>query len=175
MSQADSPPAPAPLAQLRILAGTLMGALVLLAVVLAPALGLEGYPPVWVPTALGVLAVVVHLLVEAVGYRVPGIAAGTPEADAAATGRTAFQTSMILRFALCESVALVAMVAAFVVEPRTGMTYVVGGTLSLLLMAWHVWPSERLVRRVEQQLDRAGGTSRLWNVLTGSVDTGAVR
>jgi hypothetical protein len=72
-------------------------------------------------------------------------------------------------------VALVAVVAAFVVEPRTAMTYIVGGTLSLLLMAWHVWPSDRLVRRVEQQLDRDGGSSRLATVLTGSADTGAVR
>jgi membrane protein YdbS with pleckstrin-like domain len=175
MSQPASPPAAAPLAQLRILAGTLISALVVLAVVLTPVLGLDGYPPVWVPVALGVLAVVMHLLVEAVGYRVPAIAPGTAAADAAPTGRAAFQTSMVLRFALCESVALVAVVAAFVVEPRTAMTYIVGGTLSLLLMAWHVWPSDRLVRRVEQQLDRDGGSSRLATVLTGSADTGAVR
>lgn len=175
MSQPSSPPPPAPLAQLRVLAGTLIGALVVLAVVMAPVLGLEGYPPVWVPAALGALAVAVHLLVQAVGYRVPAIAPATPESDAAAAGRAAYQTSMVLRFALCESVAMVALVAAFVVEPRTAMTYVVGGTLSLLLMAWHVWPSERLVRRVEQELDRDGGRSRLWDALTGNLDAGAVR
>jgi membrane protein YdbS with pleckstrin-like domain len=175
MSQPHSPPATAPIAQVRVLAGTLMAALVVFAVVFGPVLGYGGYPPVWVPVALGVLAVLVHVTVEAAGYRVPAVAPGTPEDDAAVIGRTAFQTSMILRFALCESVAIVALVAAFVVEPHTAMTYLVGGTLSLLLMSWHVWPSERLVRRVEQQLDRDGGRSRLHDVMTGTLDGGAVR
>src|SRR5690349_1024422 len=122
--QSTSPPTPAPLAQLRILAGTLMSALLIMAVVLTPVLGLDGYPPVWVPVALGVMALVVHLLVQAVGYRVPAIAPTASPDEAAGTGRAAFQTSMVLRFALSESVAMVALIAAFVVEPRTAMTYV---------------------------------------------------
>ncbi|WP_406831461.1 hypothetical protein ABEG17_01365 [Pedococcus sp. KACC 23699] len=175
MSQPDSPSAAAPIGQVRISAGTFMGALLIFAFVLGVVLGFDDYPPVWVPVALGVMAVAVHLLVESVGYRVPAVAPVTTDADAASTGRAAFQTSMMLRFALCESVALVALVAAFAVEPHTAMTYVVGGTLSLLLMLWHVWPSERLVRRVEQQLDRDGGRSRLHDVMTGALGSGAVR
>jgi hypothetical protein len=74
---------------------------------------------------------------------------------------------MMLRFALCEAVAIIALAASFVVEPQTAKTYLVGGTLSLALLLWHVWPSERITRRLETQLDRDGGHSGLAAALHG--------
>jgi hypothetical protein len=73
----------------------------------------------------------------------------------------------MLRFALCEAVALVALVGTFALEPQTGMTYLVGATFALALLAWHVWPGERTTRRVEEQLDREGGRSGLADALSG--------
>lgn len=162
-----TPATPAPIAQLRTLAGALISAVVMFGVVAFFTLGSRGYPPVWVPAGLGALALLVHGAAEAVGYRTPALSPSDEPEAARAAGRAAYQSAMIVRFALCESVALVALVAAFAVEPMTAKTYLVGGTLSLLLLAWHVWPSERTIRRVQAQLDRAGGHSDLHAALHG--------
>jgi hypothetical protein len=127
----------------------------------------RGYPPVWVAGVLGALAVVAHVAAEMLGYRVPAVSPTAAPDEARAAGRTAYQAALMVRFVLCESVALIALVAAFVVEPLTAKTYLVGGTLSLPLMLWHVWPSARVVRRIESQLDRDGGHSELAAVLHG--------
>lgn len=167
MEQHATPTPPAPLAQMRILVGAVLGGLVMFGVVALLAVGADGYPPTWAAAGLGALAVVAHLTVEAVGYRVPAVAAGTPPEDAAAAGLAAYRSTLVLRLALCEAVAIISLVGTFVLEPQTAMTYLVGGTFSVALLAWHVWPSERTTRRLEQQLDRDGGRSGLADALTG--------
>lgn len=167
MTDATTPASPAPLAQLRTLAGALMAGLVMLGVVAFVVLGGQGYPPSWVAWGLGAAALAAHLATEAVGYRVPAVPPGSAPEEAAAAGLAAYRASMMLRFALCEAVAIVALAAAFVIEPRTAQTYLVGGTLALLLLWWHTWPSERVVRRVQSGLDRAGGRSHLADALHG--------
>lgn len=167
MDQRATPTTPVPLAQMRTLVATLMGGLVLFGVVAFLAAGADGYPPTWAAAGLGVLAVVAHVTVEAIGYRVPAVAPGTPPEDAAAAGLAAYRSTLMLRFALCEAVAMVALVGTFALEPQTGMTYLVGGTFALALLAWHAWPSERTTRRLEQQLDRDGGRSGLADALSG--------
>lgn len=156
-----------PITTHRMLVGALIGSLVTLGLVLFLVLDPRAYPPVWLAAALGVMAVAAHVVVEAVGYRVPPI---DPDAKAEEIRRgalAAYQNSTVVRFAICESVAMVAVVAAFVVEPQAAKTYLVGGTLSLLLLLWHVWPSERVIRRVEQALDRRGGRSGLSEAMHG--------
>ncbi len=167
MDQRATPTPPAPVAQMRTLVGSLMGGLVLFGVVAFFAVGAEGYPPTWAAAGLGALAVVAHLTVEAVGYRTPAVAPGTAPEEAAAAGLAAYRSTLMLRFAICEAVAIISLAATFVLEPQTAMTYLVGGTLSVALLAWHAWPSERITRRLEQQLDRDGGRSGLAGALSG--------
>lgn len=167
MGQNATPATPAPIAQLRTLATALISAVVMFGLVAFFVLGADGYPPVWVAAALGALAVAAHVAVEAVGYRVPSLARGADGEEAAAAGLAAYRSSMMVRFALCEAVAIIALAASFVVEPQTAKTYLVGGTLSLLLLLWHVWPSDRGIHRIEAQLDRDGGRSGLADALHG--------
>jgi hypothetical protein len=152
---------------MRTLVGALMGGLVMFGVVAFLAVGGDGYPPTWAAAGLGVLAVVAHLTVEAVGYRVPAVTPGLPQEEAAAAGLAAYRSTLFLRFALCEAVAIIGLVGTFALEPQTAMTYLVGGTFAIALLAWHVWPSERTTRRLEQQLDRDGGRSGLAEALSG--------
>ncbi len=56
------------------------------------------------------------------------------EDDAAAAARVRWQSSMILRFALCEFVALASIAAAFVLEEGGFLVYAVGALVSLVLM-----------------------------------------
>ena len=167
MEQRATPTPPAPLAQMRTLVGAVMGGLVMFGVVAFLAVGADGYPPTWAAAGLGVIAVMAHVTVESVGYRVPAVAPGTPPHDAAAAGLAAYRSTLILRFALCEAVAIIALVAMFLLEPQTAMTYLVGGMFALALLAWHAWPSERTTRRIEQGLDRDGGRSGLADALSG--------
>jgi hypothetical protein len=158
---------PAPIMQFRVLAAALMGALVAFLVALGFALGFDGYPPTWAAWALGALAAAAHLVASTVGYRVPAVAPGTRPEAARSAALAAYQQSMVLRFAVCEAVAIIALVLAFALTPQTAMTYLVGAVLSLLLMLWHVWPSRRLIARVEALLDRDGGRSGLQDSLYG--------
>lgn len=167
MDQHATPTPPAPVAQMRTLVGSLIGGLVLFGVVAYFAVGAEGYPPTWAAAALGVLAVVAHLTVEAVGYRTPAVAPSATPEEAADAALAAYRSTLMLRFAVCEAVAIIALVATFVLEPQTAMTYLVGGTFSVLLLLWHAWPSERITRRLEQQLDRDGGRCGLSSALRG--------
>jgi len=167
MDRHATPTTPAPVAQMRTLVGSLMGGLVLFGVVAFLSVGAEGYPPTWAAAGLGALAVVAHLTVEAVGYRTPAVAPGTAPKEAAEAGLAAYRSTLVLRFAVCEAVAIASLVGTFVLEPQTAMTYLVGGTFSVLLLAWHAWPSERITRRLEQSLDRDGGRSGLADALSG--------
>ncbi|HET6693387.1 MAG TPA: hypothetical protein VFG97_03720 [Pedococcus sp.] len=167
MGQNATPATPAPIAQLRTLASALISAVVMFGLVAFFVLGADGYPPVWVAAVLGAIAVGAHVAVEAVGYRVPALPPVARGEEAAAAGLAAYRSSMMLRFALCEAVAIIALVASFVVEPQTAKTYLVGGTLSLALLLWHVWPSDRGIRRIETQLDRDGGRSGLAEAVHG--------
>jgi hypothetical protein len=155
-------PAQAPMTQLRVLAATLGGALVVIGVALYFAAGnVDEYPPTWVPATLGVLAVLSFVVSELLGYRANPIAPGTDPETAKRSSVQAFQSGLIMRFAVSEAVAIVAVALTFVVEPVTVQTYLVGMVLSLALFAVHVWPHERAVAKVQAALERDGGTSYL--------------
>ena len=158
---------PGTLQALRVMAGALMGSLVVLGVIAVLIGGTWDYPPAWMAWVLGGVAVVVYGLCELLGYRAPAIAPGTEASAAMRTARTSFQTGFTLRFALCETPALLALVLLFVQDPPSAMTYVIGGVLALILMAVHVWPGARVIARVERNLDRDGGRSQLAAALRG--------
>lgn len=152
--------APAFAVSARTLTGALMGALVMFGVVLSFVLGTTPAPPVWVPLAQLLAGVALHVLVETIGYRVEPLDPGMADDEAAAVARVRWQSSMILRFALVESLAIASIVAAFVVDGGV-WTYAGGALVSLVLMAVHAWPGSRSVTRTAGALEARGQDSFL--------------
>ena len=155
-----SPGAPAFAQSVRILSGSLMAALVFFGVALFFVLGSEDTPPLWVPVAQVAAGVAVHVLLETIGYRVPPLDTDLSDADAQQAARARWQTSMMLRFALSEAIALLSLAAAFVLDGGV-WTYLGGAVVSLALMAVHVWPGARPVGKVADALEASGRRSHL--------------
>lgn len=155
-------PGPAPFAlSTRLLAGSLMGALVVIGVALSVVLPApESFP--LVPLAVQVLAgVAAHVLLEAVGYRTPALSTALTDDDAAAQARTRWQSLMIMRFAIAEFIAIASVAAAFVLPDGSILTYLGGAVVSLVLMVVHVWPGARAVGKVAEALEAGGKPSGL--------------
>lgn len=143
------------------MAATLMGALVMIAVVTFPVLAADGLGPV-LPVALGAqvaAGLVVHVLLETIGYRLRPVAPGAAPEAAEQHSVAQYQQWMILRFALSEAIAILSLAAAFVVGAYT--VYLGGMVVSLVLLALHVWPGERTVGKSITALERSGGRSNL--------------
>ena len=166
MTNAPAAAAP-PIKSTRLLVATLAGGLVIFGIALYFELPSGDYPPVWVPWALGGLAVISHLLIRTIGYNLEPVPAGTLPAEAMKIALSTFQASTILRFALAEVVAIVAIILSFAISPQTWMTYLTGGVLALLLLAVNVWPRTAIISKVQEQLDREGGQSFLADALYG--------
>ncbi|MFC7488995.1 hypothetical protein ACOCJ7_06085 [Knoellia sp. CPCC 206453] len=144
----------------RMLVGAIMSALVFFGIALSFALGTEATPPTWVPLAQLAAGIGVHFLVETIGYRAEPLDPGMSEGDAAVVARTRWQSSMMVRMALIEAIAILSLVAAFVIDAGV-WTYVGGALVSLALMAIHVWPGSRSVSRTADALEARGQASFL--------------
>lgn len=146
----------------RILSGALIGGLVIFAVVAVVALGTGEYPsPVEAAALFGI-----NVVAEVVGYRTEAVRPDADPESALTTGLEALQQTTILRFAITEAPAILALVWAF--STGSAWPYLIGAFWSLLCMAWHVWPSRRVATRLERSLDREGGRSGLVAALSGS-------
>ncbi|TQL67973.1 hypothetical protein FB381_1862 [Nocardioides albertanoniae] len=155
---------PSPLARTaQTLALTFMSVVVGLGVVIAltvPEADLS-LPPAYVIGGQLVAGVAVALLCTSIGFRAAPITPGTPSEKATVEGLQKHQTSMFLRLALSEVVALVSLALAFALSEGQLMTYVIGGAVSLALMGFFAYPSARNVRRIEAALDSSGARSGL--------------
>ena len=140
-----------------------MSALVMIGLALFFVLGQEDMssPPLVVVLVQLAAGVGIHLLLEAVGYRPQPLAPSVSDEDAEVLVRMRWQSAMLLRFALAETVAIASVAVAFVVEEGGFLTYVVGAAVSLALMALHVWPGARPVGRMADALERDGRRSGL--------------
>ncbi|MCW2753852.1 MAG: hypothetical protein JWQ32_1263 [Marmoricola sp.] len=117
--------------------------------------------PGWALVLLVAVTVADTFLINALGYRFQPIAPDTP-ADAARTSSIRqLQTTTLLRFALSELTALAAIALAFLVDRGGVYLAVVGIAFAAALLAWNVWPSERVITRVQEALEREGGRSYL--------------
>ncbi len=108
-----------------------------------------------------VVAAVLHLLVETIGYRTPALA---PDATSDARLRAAqggWQTVSILRLALTESLALLGLAAAFVISDGGVSILWVSAVLSLALMLFHGYPWSRPVLKVTAAQEANGVVSPL--------------
>jgi hypothetical protein len=108
-----------------------------------------------------VAGVAIALILSTIGFRVAPITPGTTPEQAKAEALQKHQMSVILRLALSELIALVSVTLAFILTEGQLMTYVIGGVISLVLMAVFAYPSASNIRRVEASLDSAGAQSRL--------------
>ena len=145
----------------RMLAASLMGALVVLGVALSVVLPPEGSFSIVVLLAQVVAGVVVHGLLEAIGYRMPALAGDLSDEAAEAEARTRWQSGMILRFAISELIAIASIAAAFVLPDGDILVYAGGALVSLVLMMVHVWPWARPVGRTADALEAGGRRSGL--------------
>lgn len=163
-----------------MLALSLMGALVIIPVAVFFVVGGEDgalhAPATVLLVAVPAAGVAVHVLLEAIGYRVQPIAPGTPEDDARSQAVARWQASMVQRFALSEAIAIVSLALCFVVDQGGYVLLLLGCATSLALMAVHVFPWSRPVGRVADALDRDGAHSGLREVFgTGRGPGGAIR
>jgi hypothetical protein len=147
---------------LRFLVGAVIGALFLMAVALMFVLGL-GPPPLLSVALLLALGAGVHFLIETVGYRVTAVDPSQSEDAAREEGMKQFQSSLMRRLALAESIAIIGILLAFIA--KTVIVYDVGASISILLLMIHVWPSERSVDRVVTSLERGGARTGLREML----------
>ena len=155
-------PAAAPFAlTTRVLAASLMGALVVMGVALAVVLPPEGSVSVTVLLVQVLAGLAAHGLLEAIGYRTPPLAPDLTDEAAAAQARTRWQSGMILRFAVSEFIAIASIAAAFVLPDGDILTYLGGAVVSLVLMGVHVWPWGRPVGRTADALEASGRASGL--------------
>ena len=147
---------------LRFLVGAVIGALFLMAVALMFVLGL-GAPPMLSVALLLLLGAGAYFLLESVGYRVKAVDPNQSEDAARQEGMKQFQSSLVRRLAIAESVAVIAILLAFIA--KTVIIYDVGASVSILLLMIHVWPSERSVDRVVTGLEREGAQTGLRELL----------
>jgi hypothetical protein len=147
---------------------SLMGALVIIPVALWFVVGTEEEatqaPATVLLIAIPAAGVVMHVLLEAIGYRVQPIPPGTSGDDARGQAVMRWQSSMIQRFALAESIAIVSIALCFVVPEGGYVLLLVGCVTSLVLMAVHVFPWSRPVGKVADALERDGVHSGLREV-----------
>lgn len=152
------------LRQVQTVAGAVMGSLVMIAIALGIAFP-EGErfdaPPLWLVAAQVLAAIVVHLAVEAIGYRAPAIHPETGEAEARTISARAFTSGTVLRVGLCESIALASVAAAFLVDSGGYAGFLTGAAISLALMAVHAWPGAGPIEKTLASLERDGGRSYL--------------
>ncbi len=121
----------------------------------------------WVYAVIVVLGVGAAGIVQAVGYQVPALSPGLDESEARRSGLQTYQQTMFLRFAISETVAIIALALTFSQNSSSVLPYVLAAAISMALMAYHVWPSDSLIERVQARLDRNGGRSRLADVMYG--------
>ena len=100
---------------LRFLVGAVIGALFLMAVALMFVLGL-GPPPLLSVALLLFLGAGAYFLIESVGYRVKAVDASLSEDAARQEGMKQFQSSLMRRLAIAESVAVIGILLAFIAK-----------------------------------------------------------
>ncbi len=152
------------LRQVQILAGAVAGSVLLTALVLGVAFTSSerfAEPPLWLVVAQVAGAVIVHLLVEAIGYRTAALPVETPEAEARLLSARAFTSGTVVRLALCESVVVGSVVAALLVDTGGYVLVLTGAAISLVLLAVHAWPGDGPIARTTISLERNGARSYL--------------
>lgn len=119
----------------------------------------DGTAPMWAFGAVAMVALAATSVVTTVGYRTAAIAPGTPEDQARATSLAALTSTTLLRCALTEAIAILGLALAFVV-PQGGLVLcIAAAATSVVLSILFSFPSDRIVGRIRESLEREGGRS----------------
>ncbi|HET6154676.1 MAG TPA: hypothetical protein VFE15_17170 [Marmoricola sp.] len=155
---------------LRFLTIALMASLLVILAAIAAILAQNGGEPtgsvrIWTLLVVLVAAVCLIAALQRFGFRYQPIAPGTPEADARLSSAVQLQVTTLLRFAIAEAIALVAIVVGFVVSSGGLYPVLLGVAISEVVMFSVMWPRESLISRVQTSLERDGGLSFLREAL----------
>lgn len=124
-------------------------------------------PGAWMYLVVVAVAVASAVLTQLLGYRLPALSPNVEPRLARQRALQLYQQTMFLRFAFGEAVVIVSVALLFAGHSNTIRPYVLGAALAELLIFYHVWPSDSLISRVQEKLDRNGGRSDLANALNG--------
>lgn len=153
----------------QILAGALMGALVMIGIALTFLFstpggvfgGLWAKPPVVAWVAMVAAAFAPIAIINTIGYKVTPLAAGLSRVEASRQAMQRDQSATILRFAIIEAPAIAAVAVAFVVTSGGLWIYASVAPVSLWLMWTHVFPHEQTIARTQAALEAEGTRSYL--------------
>ena len=120
-------------------------------------------PPLPLLIGLPVVGVAVHVVLDLVGYRTAPLDRSIPAEEATTAAAARYQAGTMVRFAVSEAVAIVALAAAFVVAsgPRTGPDRVRGHARAA---RGPRRPWQRPMGRTAAALERDGADSHLREV-----------
>ncbi|MFT4189469.1 MAG: hypothetical protein QM621_12915 [Aeromicrobium sp.] len=146
-----SSPVPAALAyRVTATAFAVAPVLVLVAVAFAAPPATESLP-LWLTAAIIATVLASGVLAELIGYQIEPLAS----LDQTQVGLARLQQAAVLRFALVEATIIIAMVLAFVL-PYGWWPALVGVVVGLPTLAFHVWPSRRMVGKTADRLESRG-------------------
>lgn len=146
----------------RTMALAMIGGLVVLVLAMWFVVGQDSGAPVPVAIVAGqlVAGVLVHGLLDRIGYRAEPLERGLEPDVATRRSLAAWTSTMSLRFALSDAIAIISIALTFALT--TGFAVVlVGAAVSLVLVLVHVWPGSRPVGRLADNLERDGQRSGL--------------
>lgn len=150
---------------LRMLSGAFIGAIAIftgMMVVIAPEVIV---PEPWVlAVLLGLVAMATVFSLVLVGT-LPAVDQGGTLSEMLAR----VQTVHILRLAVMEAPAILAVVLMFLSEEPSWVTVAVAAVPTILLMLWLVFPHQGVLRRYERVLDAGGARTQFTDKLLGRV------
>ena len=150
---------------LRMLSGSFIGAIAIITgvmVVVAPEIVM---PEPWViAVLLGLVAVATVFSLVLVGT-LPAAPRGATLAEMLPK----VQSVHILRLALMEAPAMLAIVLMFLSDEPSWVTVAIAAVPTILLMLWLVFPHDGVLRRYERALDAGGARTRFADQLLGRV------
>jgi hypothetical protein len=152
---------------LRLLCVALMASLMIVLVAVTAILlqRSAARPPIWPFAVVAAVLVLEKVLISRLGYRFEPIAPGTDEESAKVSSIKQIQRSTIIKFALAEAVALVAIALAFVVNDGGVYVSAAGVVAAEIVIFANLWPREPLIARIQSALERDGGLSYLREAL----------
>ncbi|QVQ52499.1 hypothetical protein J4H86_01170 [Spiractinospora alimapuensis] len=135
---------------------------------LLPVLGFLTVPPEGAlvdPFALFLPAMGLGAVGVAAVFPVPALPVDTPPEEAGRTSAEIVHSRTFIRLALCEAPVLFGFVATFVTRESSLLPLATGAVASAVGLLLVAVPRRRVLERIQDQLERDGATSHMWDAL----------
>lgn len=144
---------------LQLLCTSLMGSQVVLLLAVCGLLGADGFssPALWALAVVVVAGAAAGVAIPAVGFRTAPLPPAADEAEAGLLAASALRSTTVVRFAMAEAVALVAVALGIVTGDGGALVCLLGVAVSLTLTFLFVWPGDSSLRRLRASLEAGGG------------------